>query len=214
MGQAWIIALLAALIAGADCKVGNAQSDWGSLEALRTGRAVAGPAGWLNWCFATHGGCVTASGPASLQATADLLALLGRVQDEVNGAITSQPEPPGRDLWRADAIAGDCEDFALAKRALLRTAGLPPGAVRLAMAALPNGERHAVVTVETDRGTLVLDNLRHVVVPMRSLDYAWLRLEGTDGRLEWQELGGSATDRRADGAEWPTATITQSRRTQ
>lgn len=49
---------------------------------------------------------------------------------------------------------------------------------------------------------------------MRSLDYAWLRLEGTDGRLEWQELGGSATDRRADGAEWPTATITQSRRTQ
>ncbi|MFO1046541.1 MAG: transglutaminase-like cysteine peptidase [Geminicoccaceae bacterium] len=188
--------LRTALIAGLLAVLGGgpalAGADWGRLDDLQTGRAVPGPAGWLNWCMADPSRCGEAHRTETLPATGALVALLEEVQGEVNAAIAPRPERPGVDLWRADATAGDCEDYALAKRARLRAAGLPAGAVRLATAALPSGELHAVLTVETDRGTLVLDNLRPGVVPMRALDYAWRRLEGTYGRLEWRELGGTA----------------------
>lgn len=186
-------ALLASLLAVLGGSPALAQADWGRLDDLQTGRAIPGPAGWLNWCMADTSRCGEARRAERLPATGALVALLEEVQSQVNAAIAPQPERPGLDLWRADAAAGDCEDYALTKRARLRAAGLPAGAVRLATAALPSGELHAVLTVETDRGTLVLDNLRAGVVPMRALDYAWRRLEGTYGRLEWRELGGTAT---------------------
>lgn len=194
-GGKCLAVLLVTLLALADASGALAQTRYGRLDELRTGRVVAGPAGWLNWCMADPGRCAPARQAETLASTASLLALLERVQREVNAAIEPRPEPPGRDLWRADAAAGDCEDYALAKRARLQAAGLPAGAVRLATAALPRGELHAVLTVETDRGTLVLDNLARGVVPIRALDYAWLRVEGTQGSLAWLQLDGSAAGR-------------------
>jgi predicted transglutaminase-like cysteine proteinase len=192
---ATLIALLTLAGSGAACS----QTAHGRLDELRTGRVVAGPAGWLNWCMADLRRCGTARRTEIVPTTPALLALLEHVQREVNGAIAPKSEPSGRDLWRDDAVAGDCEDYALAKRARLLAAGLPAGAVRLATAALPLGELHAVLTVETDRGTLVLDNLVRDVVSMRALDYAWLRVEGTRGSLAWLQLDGSA-QRHADRA--------------
>lgn len=185
--------LVAAVTAMLGCGPALAGADWGRLDDLQTGRAIPGPAGWLNWCMADPSRCGEARRAERLPATGALVALLEEVQSQVNAAIAPQPERPGLDLWRADAAAGDCEDYALTKRARLRAAGLPAGAVRLATASLPSGELHAVLTVETDRGTLVLDNLQPRVVPMRALDYSWRRVEGTYGRLEWRELGGTAT---------------------
>lgn len=193
-------ALIVGLTGVLGCAPASAEAEWGSLDSLQTGRAVPGPAGWLNWCMADLSRCGEARWPETLPATAALVDLLVEVQRQVNATIAPRPERPGIDMWRADATAGDCEDYALAKRARLRAAGLPAGAVRLATAALPSGELHAVLTVETDRGTLVLDNLRPGVVPVRTLNYAWQRLEGTYGRLEWQELGGTATFATADAA--------------
>jgi predicted transglutaminase-like cysteine proteinase len=188
-------AIMLALLTLSAAGLARAQTPHNRLDELRTGRAVAGPAGWLNWCMADLARCGRARRTETLPATPALLALLERVQREVNGAIAPRPEPGGRDLWRDDAVAGDCEDYALAKRALLYAAGLPVGAVRLATAALPRGELHAVLAVETDRGTLVLDNLAPGVVAMSALDYAWLRVEGTQGSLAWQQLAGSALAR-------------------
>ena len=117
-----------------------------------------------------------------------LLDLLESVQTRVNGALTPRAEPPGQDLWQLGAASGDCEDYALAKQAALRAAGLPAGAVRLATARLPHGELHAVLTVETDRGTLVLDNLQRRVVPMNALDLCVAARPGHDRTLRWREL--------------------------
>jgi predicted transglutaminase-like cysteine proteinase len=189
-------------------RVALSQTAHGRLDDLRTGRLVAGPAGWLNWCMVDLGRCANARHAVTLTTTPLLLELLARVQREVNASIEPQPEPPGRDLWRADAAAGDCEDYALAKRARLQAAGLPAGAMRLATAILPRGELHAVLTVETDRGTLVLDNLRRDVTALRTLDYAWQRVEDTQDSLAWQELASPAPeppDRRA--TRDPTASL-------
>lgn len=186
-----LLGLLAALPAGgvALATPATPTAEWGRLDSLATGRSVAGPAGWLNWCMAGAGRCAPATADAPLPATPGLLALLERVQAEVNRGLEPQGEPPGRDLWQVGARSGDCEDYALAKQLRLRAAGLPAGAVRLATARLAHGELHAVLTVDTDRGTLVLDNLHARVMPWRSLDYAWQRAQGGEATLLWRELG-------------------------
>lgn len=199
-GNRFIVMLLSGLLALAVASDALARAPYGRLEDLGTGRLVAGPAGWLNWCMGEPGRCTGAREASPLPTTPVLLDLLSRVQRKVNASITSRPEPPGRDLWRADAETGDCEDYALAKRALLLAAGLPAGAVRLATATSPWGELHAVLTVDTDRGTLVLDNLQQEVVPFRALRYTWHRVESARGDLAWLELEGSALGPAEDGS--------------
>jgi predicted transglutaminase-like cysteine proteinase len=173
---------------------------WGRIADLTTGRDVAAPPGWLNYCLAEKDRCAPAAEASEVDATPELLALVQQVQADVNRRVAPRPEPAGRDLWQIADGSGDCEDFALAKQAALRSAGLPAGAVRLATARLPNRELHAVVTVATDDGTLVLDNLRPSAVPLRTLDYTWLRLQGVRGSLRWEELRGGGRSEAATAA--------------
>jgi predicted transglutaminase-like cysteine proteinase len=170
------------------------------IEELATGRESRAPAGWLNHCMASPEPCTTPVTPSRLAASPAVLGLIDRIHREVNRAIRAEVEPPGRDFWQLSPAAGDCEDYALTKQAALIAAGLPPGAVRLATAELQDGTLHAVTTVETEAGTLVLDNLETAVVPLRALPYRWLRLQGLDGGLRWLELASGAASRNATAA--------------
>ena len=63
------------------------------------------------------------------------------------------------DRWDlAEDGSGDCEDFQLLKRKLLAQSGLPRRAMRMTVVIDEKGEGHAVLTLLTDRGDLVLDN--------------------------------------------------------
>lgn len=82
-----------------------------------------------------------------------------------------------RDFWAtpADGVAsGDCEDFVLAKRQALREAGVPAGAMSIALVRTRQGEMHAVLLVSTREGEVVLDNLSPWVLPWRQVPYTWL----------------------------------------
>ncbi len=101
------------------------------------------------------------------------MALLRRVNREVNAAMSYRPEQ--RDVW---GVGADCEDYALRKLARLLEAGVPRGALRFAIARV-GGRGHAVLLV---RGLWVLDNRSDA--PYR-LDRSDLRLaarETTGGR--------------------------------
>ena len=106
--------------------------------------------------------------------------------DEVNLAVNrairyrSDDKVFGRaEFWTvvADGDAGDCEDFALTKLQRLLDRGFPREAMRLAIVHRPrDGIRHAVLTVETDRGTYVLDSSYNRVVAWSDLPYTnWMR---------------------------------------
>ena len=78
------------------------------------------------------------------------------------------------EFWaELDAAGGDCEDFALAKRAALLAQGADPASLHLALCWTETQEFHAVLVVDTERGSYVLDN-RHAE-PMRKQDlgYRW-----------------------------------------
>ena len=87
--------------------------------------------------------------------------------------------------WAYPEGSGDCEDYALEKRKRLSGAGLPPGNLLLTVVRKPDGEGHAVLTVRTDNGDFVLDNLDDRVRLWRSTDYKYLKRQDTKHAGRW-----------------------------
>lgn len=78
------------------------------------------------------------------------------------------------EYWSAiDASGGDCEDYALAKRAALLSAGASPSNLHLVTTFTEQGEFHTVLVVDTDEGSYVLDNRYPYPMPKQSLNYKW-----------------------------------------
>jgi predicted transglutaminase-like cysteine proteinase len=129
-----------------------------SLNHLADG-TVGPPRGWMGWCARSPDDCTAdhAVVADSSPTRATIAAALAQVRDRM---VPTQ-EPPGTDIWRLPSDgAGDCEDFALELRRELVQAGLPRGALKIAVARDPDGRLHAVLTVLTDGPTLVLDPVR------------------------------------------------------
>lgn len=77
---------------------------------------------------------------------------------------------------------GDCDDYVLTKRFLLRQAfPYDHDAFRIATCWDENGEYHAVLMIDTDRGTFVMDNRRIPVKPYPALEYKWHKIQRPDG---------------------------------
>mgnify|MGYP002654042283 CR=1 FL=1 len=94
------------------------------------------------------------------------------------------------DRWDlAEDGSGDCEDFQLLKRHLLAKAGLPRRAMRMTVVIDEKGEGHAVLTLLTDRGDLVLDNKTSAVLPWHQTGYTFIKRESQDA-IAWVSLGG------------------------
>jgi predicted transglutaminase-like cysteine proteinase len=75
--------------------------------------------------------------------------------------------------------------------------------MRMAAVALPDGTGHAVLTISTDRGDIVLDNRRDAVLPWAATGYTYLKRESQDG-VGWVELDGSAPS-AAPAPAWVSA---------
>lgn len=84
---------------------------------------------------------------------------------------------------------GDCEDYALTKRARLIEAGLPHEDLRLATCWTEEDEYHAVLTVETNETTMVLDNRFPYPYKWSVPAYRWHKRQ-KPGRLKWELLTG------------------------
>jgi len=112
-----------------------------------------------------------------LTMTDRLWADLRRINHEVNLKpfkfdIDRYQKP---EFWtRIDNHGGDCEDFVLEKRHRLLQAGVPLSALKIAICTTETGEMHAVLAIDTDRGTYVLDNRHKMVKAWGDLPYKWL----------------------------------------
>jgi len=118
-------------------------------------------------------------------------ATIQRVFALVHARITPEVEPPGADRWRVvrEPGPGDCEDYALTWRQELIAAGLPRGALDIAVVMTEQDEVHAVLVIQTDQGSLVLDNRHDRPLAWSRLPYAWLALEPTRPEAAgWQAL--------------------------
>ena len=153
-----------------------------------------GPAGFYVMCLAMPSTCKiqrarnieTAAGDIML--TADTLSLIDRVNRQVNGSMRPQAETGGADVWKIGGSAGDCEDYALTKRAALLRKGFPSSSLLMTSVITGRGESHAVLMVRTDRGDFVLDNLSPRVEPWSATGYRFTSMQSPDNPRMWVRL--------------------------
>jgi predicted transglutaminase-like cysteine proteinase len=96
--------------------------------------------------------------------------------------------------WTYPDAVGDCEDYVLLKRKRLIEAGISPANLLITVVLQPNGEGHAVLTVRTDRGDFVLDNMRNKVLLWSETEYRYLKRQSSSNAGKWVKL----QDGRAD----------------
>ena len=99
--------------------------------------------------------------------------------------------PDGRptDKWEVAGSDGDCEDIALARLVYLLKRGWPRGCLRMTICAVKRPfQWHAVLQVETDRGTWVLDNIQTYYRRWTRLDYYWLWRETPGSKTLWEKF--------------------------
>jgi predicted transglutaminase-like cysteine proteinase len=162
---------------------------------MRDGPDTSPPPGFVDFCRRRPDACINNSNPppAKLILDGDLADTLVRVNNEVNHAIryeTSVDHYGYANAWMLDPIDGygNCEDYSVSKREALRAAGLPDRALRIAIVQTPNRDYHAVLTVDTDKAVLVLDNVRPDIHDWEDTPYTWLKRQAADDPLHWVSL--------------------------
>lgn len=89
------------------------------------------------------------------------------------------------EVWEFPDEAGDCEDFVLLKRKRLMEKGWPAAALLITVVRQTNGDGHAVLTVTTNRGDLVLDNLDPQIRPWSETSYRYLKRQSEYDSGAW-----------------------------
>jgi predicted transglutaminase-like cysteine proteinase len=142
------------------------------------------PTGFQVMCVLHPGEC-RGGGASKVTLTDDLMALLERVNAQINSAIVPVREDD-RDIWSPGAARGDCEEYVLAKRRALIRAGIPASAMSYVYA-LRNGGGHAILAVHTSGGSFALDNMSARVKPLGRTGYRIMSLSGPDPKV-WRRL--------------------------
>ncbi len=150
------------------------------------------PIGHYEFCKSFPGECRPTgpdAGPAIL--TQDNWKTLLRINYDVNSSIqpmTDQEIYGVEERWAYPTTVGDCEDFVLLKRKLLMQAGFAASDLLITVVLQPNGEGHAVLTVRTDRGDFVLDNMRSKVLLWSDTEYTYLKRQSTTDAGRWVKI--------------------------
>lgn len=176
---------------------------FGAAHPLRQARP---PVGYVRFCEAMPGRCAAFGTNAPITLDAARWRELDAVNRHVNGAViavTDERLYARREVWSyprstrlrlADgavvrAPAGDCEDYVLLKRDILIRRGWPAGALLITVVRDHEGLGHAVLTVRTDRGDLVLDNQAETVMGWRETGYGFIKRQSMHDPSVWVRLG-------------------------
>ena len=161
-------------------------------DALR-GAAVRPPAGYIAFCARFPDQCTAPNdAPREVALTDDVWNTLQQVNVAFNKAILPEDDSAHYgtgEYWTIPIDGyGDCEDYVVAKRQALIRLGLPEPALRIAVVFAPHFVRHAVLTVATDKGNYVLDNLRSEIVTWEKTGYTFIERQDSGSASGWVSL--------------------------
>jgi predicted transglutaminase-like cysteine proteinase len=152
------------------------------------------PYGWVDFCRRYRNECEDAAAqPRDIELTAKAYREIQRVNAWVNHSIVpvSDVDHWGVvDQWDYPTDGkGDCEDFALLKRRMLIERGFPRAALLMTVVKEKNGDGHAVLTVKTNRGEFVLDNMNDAIKPWTRTDYRFVKRQSQATANIWVTIG-------------------------
>ncbi len=83
---------------------------------------------------------------------------------------------------------GDCEDYVLLKKRKLMELGWPESALLITVVRDENDEGHAVLTVRTNRGDLILDNKHSRILAWSNTPYTYIKRQSAIDPQRWESL--------------------------
>jgi predicted transglutaminase-like cysteine proteinase len=167
-------------------------------SAAITGEETSVPYGWMDFCGRRPEECnVPALPPAEAKLTAPSRVALERINRKVNASIApiSNLEHWGTmvDHWDYPVDGkGDCKIYALYKRKLLMEMGFPRQALLMTIVRDENNQGHAILTVKTDKGDLILDNMTDDIRLWDATGYRFLKRQSQENPNIWVAIKGPA----------------------
>lgn len=161
--------------------------------AMTIGGATSQPIGHHDFCKAHPAECsILSPQNAPEHMTGQLLRLITIVDVSVNARIKpmSDVDNFGKDEWWAypDNGFGDCEDYVLEKQRALQKRGVAISNLLITVVRKPDGEGHAILTVRTDQGDFILDNLTDKVRLWNQTGYRYLKRQASDNTGHWVSI--------------------------
>jgi predicted transglutaminase-like cysteine proteinase len=161
---------------------------------ITTGSEARPPIGWVQFCADRPRECeVVPSEPRDVVLSGKAWKDLVRVNNRVNQTIKPMTDLDHYGVvekWTyPDDGYGDCEDYVLLKRRMLMEAGWPREALLVTVVRDAKGDGHAVLTVKTDRGELILDNQNTAIVPWYESGYRFVKRQSQSNPNVWISLG-------------------------
>ena len=129
------------------------------------------------------------TGSTVIELNTATLQVIEKIHREVNAEFRFIDDLEWRgkeDEWSYPVLgAGDCEDFALEKRKRLVEQGLPRAAISMTIVYHKEFKSpHAILLVETNEGTVALDNPSNEIVCWDKAPYNYETRERPDGRWD------------------------------
>jgi predicted transglutaminase-like cysteine proteinase len=166
---------------------------------METHGGTAPPIGFVQFCREHRADCVGqfASTPrvALSRAKWDELQSINATVNRIIEPVTDQDLYGVQEYWTyPETNRGDCEDYALLKRKMLMQRGWPAGALLMTVVQDTRNEGHAVLTVLTDRGDLVLDNQNPQVLTWNQTEYRYVKRQSPYDVSRWEAIDDTRTD--------------------
>ena len=153
------------------------------------------PYGWVDFCGRRPAECrVPTLVPVDLELTQKTLHILDHVNRDVNAAIEpiSNLDHWGTmlDHWDYPVDGkGDCKIYALEKRRRLLEIGFPRQALLMTIVRDLEGNGHTIVTVKTDKGELILDNMVDDIRAWDATGYKFVKRQSQSDPNIWVSVG-------------------------
>lgn len=193
MSSAIIRAICATVFTLGSAHVGKTQDlpDAPTATFATVGEITSAPYGWMDFCSRQPQECnqpVIAA--ANVDVTPQAWETLNQINQQVNAAIkpVSNLEHWGTiaDHWDYPYDGkGDCKIYALQKRKLLTEKGFLRQALLMTIVRDHDNQGHAILTVSTNRGDFVLDNLTDGIIPWEATGYHFVKRQSQEDPNVW-----------------------------
>ena len=183
-----VVIVFVLVMSGANVALAGADSQ----PFMVTAGATSQPIGHYQFCKRNKRECsIRSSSPARIRLTPQNWNELVATNASVNlgyEQVTDLELFGKPEVWAYPRRAGDCEDLALQKRRVLMQRGWPVGSLLVTVVRQASGEGHAVLTVLTDRGDLVLDNLEPRVLVWSDTNLSFVKRQSEFHTGRWTQI--------------------------
>ncbi len=150
------------------------------------------PIGHVNFCAVNRSECKNLGGTTrKVTLTKENWKIMHEVNNYANKTITPVTDDELYKVpehWTFPTNAGDCEDYVLQKKRYLEGLGFPAETLLITVVLDELSLGHAVLTVRTDRGDFVLDNMRNDIRSWRSTGYTFIKRQSQHNPQQWVSL--------------------------